>query len=117
MSSVSWLCLLGLVLAMIAVVTSYVAIGAMGLVMFPLFAWFDWRRFGVPPSGGSPRWWWRFGPTRGDDDGGTLGFRGEPRSPWSGPSGGRGGGSKVPAQRSRGPRRPAGAQALPLPED
>jgi hypothetical protein len=93
MSSVTWLCVIGVLLALVALVTSYVAIGAMGLVVFPFFAWFDWRRFGMPPSGSSPRWWWRFGPGDG------------------------GGGAKVPALRPRGPRQPAGSQEIPLPED
>jgi hypothetical protein len=93
MSSVAWLCVIGVLLSLAAVITSYVAIGAMGLVVFPFFAWFDWRRFGTPPSGSAPGWWWRFGP------------------------GGGGGGAKVPARTPVGPRQPAGSQALPLPDD
>ena len=116
MSSVTWLCVVGLVLTVVAPLTSYVAVGVMGLVMSPLFAWFDWHEFGAPPTGPSPRWWWRLGPTPYEDGGDASGF-GSGRRPPRRPSGGRGGGSKVPARIRPGPRQPAGSQALPLPED
>ena len=94
MSSVTWLCVVGLVLSAVALLTSYVAVGVFGVVLFPLFAWFDWHEFGTRPPDASPTWWRRFGPPEGGS-----------------------GGSKVPARPHGGPRQPSGAKALPLPED
>ena len=93
MSVVTWLCVLGIVLAFVAIALGYVSIGVFGLVLNPLLAWYDWREFGTPPNG--PRWWNRVGPRPPGDDGG----------------------SKVPAGLRPDPNAPAGSQALPLPDE
>jgi hypothetical protein len=93
MSGVTWLCVIGVALAIVAIVTGYISIGIFGLVLNPLLAWYDWREFGTPPS--EPNWWNRFGPSPPDD----------------------GGGSKVPATLRPRQNQPSGAQALPLPDE
>jgi hypothetical protein len=93
MSGVTWLCFIGVALAIVAVATGYTAVGTFGLVLNPLLAWYDWREFGTPPS--ELHWWNRFGPSPPGD----------------------GGGSTVPAALRPGPREPSGAQALPLPDE
>ncbi len=94
MSGVTWLCLIGVALAIAAIAMGYVSIGVFGLVLYPLLAWYDWRQFGSPPS--EPHWWNRFGPP-----------------PPDGPSGG----SKVPSVIRPRPDASSGAQALPLPDE
>jgi hypothetical protein len=93
MSGVTWLCVIGVAIAIVAIATGYISIGVFGLVLNPLLAWYDWHEFGTPPS--EPRWWNRFGPSPPDD----------------------GGGSKVPATLRPRPTEPSGAQALPPPDE
>ena len=94
MSTVTWLCVLGVVLAAVAIAYGYVSIGVVGVVFYPLLAWYDWRAFGEPPNG--LHWWNRFGP-RPPTDGGGL--------------------SAVPAPLRPRPSQPSDAEAKPLPDE
>ena len=95
MSAVTWLCELGFALALVAIALGYVSVGVFAVVLNPILAWYDWYEFGTPSD--THHWWNRFGPSPPDDPGG--------------------GGSKVPAGLPPHPNAPAGAQALPLPDE